>query len=89
MTDDTKLHQWNAAQKAKLPASEVQIDGDHYLCMAIQPMEFSLTNNLDAATHSVIKYLTRKKGGAAGRTKDLRKAIHCIQLLAEHEGLEL
>lgn len=66
-----------------------QVGGDHYKGMAIQPMQFSLANRLDAATHSAIKYLTRKKGDKAKRAEDLRKAIHCIQLLAQHEGIEL
>ena len=33
--------------------------------------------------------LVRKKGDKAKRAEDLRKAIHCIQLLAQHEGIEL
>lgn len=66
-----------------------QEGGSHYVGMAIQPMQFSMANGLDACTHTAIKYLVRKKGDKAKRAEDLRKAIHCIQLLAQHEGLEL
>lgn len=72
-----------------MDALKTQIAGEHYLSMAIQPMEFSLANGLDAATHSAIKYLVRKKGDKHQREQDLRKAIHCIQLLAQHEGIDL
>ena len=68
---------------------DTQVGGDHYKGMAIQPMQFSMANGLDACTHTAIKYLVRKKGGKAKRAEDLRKAIHCIQLLAQHEGIEL
>ena len=70
-------------------AYTTQVGGDHYKCMAIQPMQFSMANGLDACTHTAIKYLVRKKGDKAKRAEDLRKAIHCIQLLAEHEGVTL
>jgi len=70
-------------------AYSVQVGGDHYRAMAIQPMQFSMANGLDACTHTAIKYLVRKKGDKAQRAEDLRKAIHCIQLLAQHEGIEL
>ena len=68
---------------------ERQEGGSHYVGMAIQPMQFSMANGLDACTHTAIKYLVRKKGDKAKRAEDLRKAIHCIQLLALHEGIEL
>ena len=70
-------------------ALDVQIDGDHYKSMAIQPMEFCLANQFDFATSSAIKYITRRKGDSKKRAVDLRKAIHCIQLLAQHEGITL
>ena len=84
----TKLHQWHAAQQPA-PALERQVGGAHYTAMAIQPMEFCMANQLDYATSNVIKYVTRKKDGEHQRVNDLRKAIHCIELLAAHEGLTL
>lgn len=64
-------------------ALDVQIGGDHYKTMAIQPMEFSMANKLDACQHTIIKYVTRfrSKGGRA----DLEKARHVIDMLIELE----
>ncbi|MBX9835329.1 MAG: DUF3310 domain-containing protein [Burkholderiaceae bacterium] len=70
-------------------ALDTQVGGSHYKNLAIQPMEFCMANQLDYATSSIIKYVVRKKDGEHQRVQDLRKAIHCIQLLAEHEGLAL
>lgn len=76
-----------AAPKMVLPslplASEVQIDGDHYTKMKIQPMHFSMVNKLDALQHSIIKYIVRfrDKNGIV----DLEKARHCIDMLIQHE----
>ncbi len=60
---------------------EKQVGGDHYKKMTIQPVEFSLANDLDACQHSAIKYIVRHehKGGEA----DLDKAIHFIEMLKE------
>jgi hypothetical protein len=70
-------------------ALDTQIGGTHYKDMVIQPMKFCMENKFDYATSNVIKYVTRKKGDQAKRKEDLNKAIHCIQLLAEYEGIEL
>ena len=60
-----------------------QVGGDHYKKMVIQPMTYSMKNGLDACQHTIIKYVTRfrDKDGVA----DLRKAIHCIEMLIEFE----
>lgn len=70
-------------------ALDTQVGGSHYKNLAIQPMTFCLANRLDYATSNIIKYVVRKKDGEHQRVQDLRKAIHCIQLLADHEGLTL
>lgn len=64
-------------------ALEKQIGGDHYTKLAIQPMEYSMANKLDACQHTAIKYITRfrDKGGVA----DLEKAKHCIDMLIEFD----
>lgn len=64
-------------------ASGSQIGGDHYTKLAIQPMEYSMRNGLNACQHSVIKYVTRYKD--KGGIEDLRKARHCIDLLIQYE----
>lgn len=64
-------------------ALETQVAGNHYTKLAIQPMEYSMANNLDACQHTVIKYVTRfrDKGGV----QDLEKAKHVIDMLIEFE----
>jgi len=64
-------------------ALDTQIGGGHYKGMAIQPMEYSMANGLDACQHTAIKYISRfrEKGGI----QDLEKAKHCIDMLVEFE----
>ena len=63
-----------------------QEGGDHYSKMALQPLEFILANKLPFCEGNVIKLVSRhrSKGGA----KDLRKAIHYIEAIIEHEYQE-
>ena len=60
-----------------------QVGGDHYKDLAIQPMEYSMANKLDPLQHTVIKYVTRFRNKAG--IDDLKKAIHSIEMLIEHE----
>lgn len=70
--------------KPKKPSAlDTQIGGNHYKDMAIQPMQYSMANNLNAAQHTVIKYVTRYK--AKNGRQDIEKAIHTLQLLLEIE----
>ena len=66
---------------------DVQVGGNHYKTMAIQPMEYSMANKLDACQHTAIKYVTRfrQKGGI----QDLEKAKHVIDMLIEFEREKL
>lgn len=64
-------------------ALDVQVGGDHYKTMKIQPMEFSMANGLDACQHTVIKYVTRFR--TKGGVQDLEKAKHVIDMLIEFE----
>lgn len=61
----------------------VQVAGDHYKRLKIQPIEYIHANGIPFAEGSVIKYVTRwrDKGGI----KDLEKARHFIDLLIELE----
>lgn len=68
-----------------MSALDKQVGGSHYNGMAIQPMEFAMANQLDYATANVIKYVVRRKGDYVKRIEDLRKAIHCIEILIEFE----
>lgn len=64
-------------------ALDIQIGGDHYKDLKIQPIEYSMANGLDACQHTAIKYITRfrTKGGA----EDLDKAIHALEMLKQFE----
>ena len=56
-----------------------QVGGDHYTKMRIQPMQFSMANNLNAMQHTIIKYVTRVDLKGNG-DEDIDKAIHTLQL---------
>lgn len=62
---------------------DIQIGGDHYKNLPIQPIDYAMANGLGGPEHSVVKYVTRwrNKGGIM----DLQKAIHVLQLMIEHE----
>ena len=57
-----------------------QVGGSHYTDMAIQPIEFSMANDLNACQHTAIKYIVRKKGN---RLQDIDKAIHTLHIYRE------
>ena len=69
--------------EAKEKASDVQIGGDHYKNMSIQPSTFITRNSLGWCEGNAIKYICRHhlKAGEA----DIDKAIHYLQLLKEIE----
>lgn len=62
---------------------EVQVAGDHYKKLKIQPVEYIYANGIGYLEGNIIKYVTRHrdKNGA----DDLRKAIHYCELLLEME----
>lgn len=62
---------------------EIQVGGSHYKGLAIQPMRYSMLNGLNACQHTAIKYITRYRD--KGGIEDLKKAIHCIELLIQFE----
>lgn len=66
---------------------DVQVGGDHYKKLPIQPIEYCMANKLDACQSSVVRYVTRfrDKGGI----EDLKKARHFIDLLIEFETKKL
>ena len=66
-----------------MSAKDRQVGGSHYTDRKIQAIEYILTNNLDFCEGNVIKYLARWKN--KGGVEDLRKAIHYIEMLIDHE----
>lgn len=67
----------------KQTALDVQVDGNHYKTMKVQPVEFIHANSVPYMEGNVIKYISRhkSKNGAA----DVRKALHYCQLILELE----
>lgn len=67
-----------------MSALDTQIGGDHYKSMKIQPMEFSMLNDMDACQHTIIKYVSRFR--TKNGVQDLEKAKHVIDMLIEFES---
>ena len=78
------------ARKAELErverniALETQVGGSHYNSMKIQPIEYTMANEMNPLQHTAIKYISRyqHKGKPV---EDLRKAIHSLELLIQFE----
>lgn len=68
---------------AQQNARSVQVGGDHYAKLKIQPFDYITANGIGWAEGCAIKYLTRwrDKDGV----QDLRKARHFIDMLIERE----
>lgn len=65
---------------------DIQIGGDHYKNMAIQPLEFFIANSTPFAEASICKYVLRHN--LKGKRQDLEKAKHLIDVLIskKYEG---
>ena len=68
----------------KASALDVQVAGNHYKELPIQPVEYIHANGIGYFEGNVIKYVSRwrNKNGIA----DLQKAKHYIELLIELEA---
>jgi len=66
-------------------ALDMQVAGNHYKNLKVQPIEYIHANNLGYCEGNVVKYITRwrDKGGKA----DLEKVKHYVDLLIQLEGL--
>tara|TARA_R110000803_G_scaffold94312_1_gene161935 strand:+ start:3503 stop:3715 length:213 start_codon:yes stop_codon:yes gene_type:complete len=62
---------------------DVQVGGDHYKNMAIQPVEFCQKNEMNCCESNVVKYVSRHR--FKNGKQDLEKAKHFIDLLIELE----
>lgn len=74
----------NDMLRERLNPLNVQISGDHYKHLKIQPFEYIMANSIPYSEGNIIKYVTRwrNKGGI----KDLEKARHYIDLLIAEEA---
>lgn len=62
-------------------ALDIQVGGDHYKGMKIQPVEFIVANDIPYREANAIKYLCRHKN--KNGLQDLKKAAHYVQMLIE------
>lgn len=79
--DDVPLQKDVALNKRAL---DIQVAGNHYKELAIQPVEYIHANNIGYFEGNVIKYVSRWR--SKNGIKDLEKAKHYIDLLIELEG---
>lgn len=68
---------------AESSALNVQVGGEHYKKLAIQPVEYIHANGIGYFEGNIIKYVTRWRG--KGDIADLLKARHYIDMLIELE----
>lgn len=67
----------------ELEPQEVQIGGNHYKDLKIQPTQFIHANNIPFIEGNIIKYVVRHK--SKNGIEDLKKAKHYIDLLIQFE----
>lgn len=67
------------------PASALdkQVSGSHYKDFKIQPVEYIYANNIPFLEANVIKYTSRHR--AKNKAADIKKAIHCLELILQME----
>jgi hypothetical protein len=64
-------------------ALDIQVSGNHYKDLKIQPIEYIHANGMPFIEGCVVKYISRWR--SKGGIKDLEKIQHFIQLLIELE----
>jgi hypothetical protein len=57
----------------------IQVAGNHYKSMKIQPVEYIHKNSMGYLEGSVVKYISRHK--AKNGAEDVKKALHFCQLI--------
>lgn len=75
-------HPYNSISTAT-SAWDTQVGGSHYTGLKIQPMQYSMANNLDALQHTIVKYVTRFR--SKNGKEDLLKARDALDKLIEWE----
>ncbi|MCW8855958.1 MAG: hypothetical protein OQJ95_01245 [Kangiella sp.] len=64
-------------------ALAVQVGGDHYKDCPIQPVEYSVANQLGFLEGSIVKRATRHNKKTGKGAEDIRKIIHEAQLILQ------
>lgn len=84
IVEEEEAMQQMLATSTTKSALDVQVAGNHYKDLAIQPVEYIHANDIGYFEGNVIKYVSRWK--AKNGIKDLEKAKHYIELLVELEA---
>lgn len=72
-------------ESTSIPESlNIQVGGNHYKQVKIQPIEYILANEIPFIEGNVIKYVSRWKD--KGGVEDLKKARHYLDILIEHNS---
>jgi hypothetical protein len=61
----------------------IQVGGNHYKEMPIQPIEYIMKNGIGFMEGNAIKYISRWR--SKGGVEDLKKARHYLDMLIEFE----
>ncbi len=77
------------AEKGLLNPLDVQVGGNHYKGFAIQPIEYTMANNLNFLQGSIVKRITRYDQPTGKGIEDLKKIKHeCDLLINFIKGVE-
>jgi hypothetical protein len=80
---ESPTEQIDILKPVKQDALAVQIGGGHYKDFKIQPVEYIYANNIPFLEGNVIKYTSRHK--SKNKAADIKKAIHCLELILQME----
>ena len=69
--------------KEETKATSKQVAGDHYAQQEIEPIEYTIANDLGYCEGNVVKYITRHK--LKGGKEDILKAMHYLQFILDYE----
>ena len=79
-------HDLVAVDLVKPQATQSPVGGDHYKNLPIQPIEYTVKNNLSFLQGNIVKYVTRYKN--KNGLQDLQKAKHYIDLIIQFEYID-
>ncbi len=80
------INHWREASEDEMEetkAASKQVAGDHYASQAIEPIEYTLANDLGYCEGNVVKYITRHK--LKGGKEDILKAMHYLQFILDDQ----
>ena len=82
----TMFQNWESVDGLHCKADDMQIGGDHYMNMAVEPWDvvdtWPLEQRIGAYRHGALKYLMRM-GSKDAAAQEVREAGHYCQKLAE------